>query len=75
MPVPITQEKHLQHIKEDGGYTADFYGDVPVYTKGSILIEICNKCSYLSATCNHSNNSWNKEETILTCDLCGSDGT
>lgn len=68
-------EIHNKHFKEDGGASFFYYGDIPMINAGSIAVEICSVCSYITAVCNHDNNDWNEEGTVLKCRLCGLDGT
>jgi hypothetical protein len=50
------------------------YHDTPY---GKVLILVCTdpECNYSEMHCEHTQNSWNKAGTELTCDLCGEDGT
>lgn len=68
-------EVHNKHFKKDGGYSCTAYSDIPVGNKGSVFLEVCEKCSYILVVCNHDNNDWNEEGTVLKCRLCGLDGT
>ncbi len=44
--------------------------------KGSVEIMFCSTCGAPEhAKCEHEKNTWNVEETELTCDLCGADAT
>jgi hypothetical protein len=64
---------HRRHFEEDGISTEDVqYVYVP---EGGLMLLICTKCRLIETHCLHLKNSWNKEETQLTCDLCGIDGT
>ena len=41
-----------------------------------IILMVCDQCPHIETTyCMHKKNVWNKEETKLTCTLCGIDGT
>jgi ribosomal protein L37E len=42
---------------------------------GVVAIRICADCGFEDIRCTHSVNTWNKEDTHLLCNLCGSDGT
>jgi hypothetical protein len=43
---------------------------------GTVQLEFCTKCAKpVSVICEHRKNTWNKEETKLTCNFCGADGT
>lgn len=66
-------KEHDQHVAERGGWSADV-----VYLSsylGEVDIDSCDRCPYLEARCIHKYNSWNVEGTILTCNLCGKEGT
>jgi hypothetical protein len=71
---PPTKQNHQMHVVIDGGYesTISYISDP---ARGTIQLDICNICHYITATCEHENNTWNKDGTVLTCDLCGIDGT
>lgn len=69
-----TWATHVRHDMEDGGSAWSFlWAEVPYL--GEVELRICDTCHWISATCTHGKNSWNKEETHLTCNLCGIDGT
>lgn len=42
---------------------------------GDLFLQQCIDCPEYKAECLHTYNSWNKECTILSCLLCGVDGT
>lgn len=44
---------------------------------GTLYVLVCveSDCNYSELFCEHAQNSWNKAQTNLTCDLCGVDGT
>jgi hypothetical protein len=66
-------KEHDDHISLYGHYSNDV-----LYIStflGSVMVEICDRCGYLVPRCEHQHNSWNPEGTILSCNLCGADGT
>lgn len=70
--------KHLVHSARDSGYeqqhtTMEIERDGVVV--GSVEVWVCTRCLLPEVRCTHSKNSWNKDGTELTCDLCGVDGT
>jgi DNA-directed RNA polymerase subunit RPC12/RpoP len=43
---------------------------------GAWEVEVCVNCGeQVHKHCPHHHNSWNEDETVLTCDNCGADGT
>jgi hypothetical protein len=66
---------HNKHVERDGVVACTFFGDVPINNLGSLCVEICIKCGLIVAYCNHTFNEWNADETVLSCRLCGLDGT
>lgn len=42
---------------------------------GDLFVEYCTQCPLMKAFCLHTQNGWNDEGTVLTCYLCGEDGT
>lgn len=42
-----------------------------------VMLEICDhpRCAKMFAYCEHVNNTWNEQQDMLTCDLCGADVT
>lgn len=69
-----TLDKHDKHMAEDGGGSHTL---VNYETEPGDYVEmwICNKCSYIETFCEHVNNTWNDDETILSCNFCGLDVT
>lgn len=44
--------------------------------QGSVMLEVCaDGCGQIQAHCEHEKNTWSPDETRLTCNLCGKDGT
>jgi hypothetical protein len=66
---------HGKHVEEDSGWTASVaYAEDPL-GNGTVIVETCDKCGYQVLTCQHSANAWNQDGTVLTCRLCGTEGT
>lgn len=66
-------KEHEVHSAEDGGYTSNvFYME---NAQGRVMVEACVKCDHARVSCLHQNMNWDPEGTVLTCDLCGVDGT
>ncbi len=70
---PGSPVQHEAHVRERG------YGSGTIrYASselGTVELEICDECFCVTALCEHEKNSWNDDGTVLTCDLCGVDGT
>ena len=67
-PAP-TPEIHNAH----GSYTADLM--TLSDESGTVTLSICLTCHHIEAYCNHLRNTWDTKGQVLTCDLCGIDGT
>lgn len=65
--------QHDEHVKRDRGFSASIVTVMGAI--GSIHLEQCESCLHMTIVCLHSRNSWNLSGTVLTCDLCGVDGT
>lgn len=65
---------HEDHVARDGWYRSSVrYESSPL---GSVMIEECDAgCGQVAVHCEHQRNTWNADGTVLTCDLCGTDGT
>lgn len=66
-------KEHDDHVAQNGHWSASI-----VYvesTLGVIQVEQCSECPLMFVRCDHKHNTWNEEGTVLTCDLCGVDGT
>lgn len=68
-----TRAEHETHLRRNGHAVSRIRYFENRY--GSVMLEICEECHYMTAACEHEENSWNGDGTILTCDLCGVNGT
>lgn len=68
-----TPLEHEKHVTENG------YGSSTIkyveHRDGFVMLEICDECSCVMAFCEHEQNKWNDDGIVLTCMLCGLDGT
>jgi hypothetical protein len=91
MPFP-TIEAHQRHMIADGGGSfkvrrAVGVHEVTGFPIGHVALEICEKCGYIRAECEHEHNVWLDKDgnqcsppdyeggVKLICILCGGDGT
>lgn len=72
MPVPYLKE-HEEHVKRN--FNQSFWCLTIKGPLGELFVQQCVECPEYRAECLHAYNSWNKECTILSCLLCGADGT
>lgn len=66
-------KEHDEHVAEQGSWSASI-----VYvesTLGALQVEQCDSCPLLMVRCEHRFNTWNEAGTVLSCNLCGADGT
>lgn len=72
-------ETHINHLKENGGGSEDYYSivvkDLNSKIVGDVELFICKTCQYIRVNCEHTENSWNITRDALTCNLCGMDVT
>lgn len=65
---------HDEHVAEPG--TVFSFGVVYLSSYlGTLQIGVCDQCPFMAVQCTHEHNEWNEEGTVLTCNLCGADGT
>lgn len=80
MTTRLQKENHEAHVLNDGGYRSRVYEPVVKNIEGlevgTVQITFCDVCHiHLNTFCDHSNNTWNEEGTVLSCNLCGEDVT
>ena len=69
----VLRAGHLRHGARTGIWSATVkYVQGP---DGALEISYCTDCRYVEAFCAHTKCTWNTEETVLTCDVCGVDAT
>lgn len=61
-----------EHEEHDSFSSSIFYMNNYL---GEIQIEECDICGYQDVICLHIKNTWNDQNTKLTCLLCEVDGT
>lgn len=82
-----THTRHIEHTREDGGasFTIIYVRPEDDPDRGIVMLEICSKCSWIHAECEHKVNDWYDAAgeftpsgvtgATLRCRLCGIDGT
>lgn len=68
-----THKGHRAHVATDGVERQEI-----IYLnteQGSLILLVCSVCRLIEVHCQHTENSWDSNGEVLTCDLCGIDGT
>jgi hypothetical protein len=66
-------KEHDDHVHLEGWASYDV-----VYVEshlGKLMIEACDQCEFIQVYCLHAVCLWSDDDTVLTCQLCGQDGT